>query len=346
MKRYLLSLLIIVGMCIITCGNEPPELFYEGTPEDSAAIEDLLDQYPEFLRTIDLFIPEYVRLPLDAVTFPVSDSYFKGDSIIIKRHVDSCATELDDSTRVVDMWFTRDTTCTVYFYDTFTVSAKMHVDEKHTGYYFWPPGDTTSILDSVGVDYTPYDTFKTITGEGLRHIVFEPIREPQYDEEIGDTIMVIKEPFEWVLKRISYGTYYFPNKGADVPYIYMVTIRPLSTGDPDTIFYVNYDTLYPGHSMNKFRAPDSLLEYADGETLLVQITLAGTIISPDCEFFASCNGTNRAWLKDGTGNLIVSGTSGDVVNIFIEVVVNSAYFYERPDKGYEATVWLIPIRIP
>jgi hypothetical protein len=345
MKKYLLSLLIIVGMLIITCGNEPPESYYEGTPEDIAAIEELLEQYPELIRTVDLFVTGYVELPLDAVQFPVADSYFKGDSTIVKRHVDSCEVGLDDTTRVIDMWFARDTTCTVYLYDTFTATAYMHVDEKHTGFYFWPPGDTTTILDSVYVDYTPYDTNKAITGEGLRHIFFEPVREPQYDEESGDTIMVIKEPFEWVLRSMSYGTYYFPNSGADVPYILMLRLRPLSTGVPDTIFYTNYDTLYPGHSMNKFRSPDSLLEYADGETLLVQASITGTILSTDCECFASCNGTNRSWLDEGEGNLVVSGNSGDVVNIFIEAIVNDAYFYEKPDKGYNATIWLIPIRI-
>jgi len=55
MKKSLLSLLMIVGMLLITCGNEPPEEFYNGTPEDSTAIQTLLDNNPELQVGTDMF---------------------------------------------------------------------------------------------------------------------------------------------------------------------------------------------------------------------------------------------------------------------------------------------------
>jgi len=354
MKKYIPGLLVIIGMLVITCGNEPPEKLYEGTPEDSLAVLSILNSHPELLKTDDLFIEDYIPVILDPVTFPVADSFFRADSPLVKRDIDSCALSLTVSTRFQDLWFTKDTTCTVTLYDTFTVIPKMHVDKKYTGHYDSALVDTTVIpwdtiawvLHTIDIDTIPdYDTEENIQAEGLRRLFLEPERDTTVDTETGDTLIEIKEPFQWQLRRISYGTYWFPNKGADVPYIYRIILKPKSGVGSDTILASNYDTLYTGHVMNRLRSPDSLLQYPAGETLGVTVTVAGTIETGNCLFFASCDDTNRVQLDKAIGNMVISGDEGKIVNLYFEVVVKDSYYYKKPNKGYNATVWLIPIKI-
>ena len=340
MKKYLLSLLIITGMFILTCGNEPPEQFFEGTPEDSTAITDLLVTNADLTQTSDLYAGLYTSLVLGTVHYPAADSYFKADSIVIKQHVDSCALTFGALNRFTDLWWARDTTCTVYLWDTFTVISDVHFDKIYKGYYFYPPGDTTTALDTtMEIDSVGYNT-KDISGEGLRHIFFEPVREPGVDEN-GDSVMVVKEPREWVLKRISYGSYYYPNRGAEYPAISNIILTPRTSAVPETIYAAQPDT-FEHHAMDRFRAFDSLLTYTAGETLDVAITVTG-IGYDTVAFFASCAGSDRVSLTNGSGALLVSGS--DIVNLYFEVVNNNGYYYLKPDKGYVATIWLIPVRV-
>jgi hypothetical protein len=342
MKKYLLSLLIVAGMLIITCGEEPPEKFYEGTPEDSAAIYALLDSFPELLNTIDGFIAIFTAVDQEDIEWGVNDSFFKGDSIMEKQLVDSCALALSDSSRFTDLWFTRDTSCTVYLRDTFTVIDSVHYSETQSGYYFYPPGDTMPVLDTVMVDQTPGYRAKTFTGEGERLIFFEPIRDPEIDMETGDTVWVIREPMEWVLKRISYGRYYYPNRGTEVPTITSVVLQA-GDEDPDTIFPSSDVDTFPGHAMNRLRSIDSLLIYAADETLSIDVGIGLPLDGDSVSVFASCNGDTRVELRNGSGEIVLSGSG--IVNLYIEMMNNDGYYYVTPDRGYIASVWLIPIKI-
>jgi hypothetical protein len=342
MKKYLLSLLITVGMLLITCGEEPPEEFYEGTPEDSAAIYALLEDYPKLLETINGFIETYTAVEdMEDIIWAVNDSFFKGDSIILQQLVDSSALLLTDSSRFTDLWFTKDTSCTVYLRDTFMVTAQFHYSELQSGYFFYPPGDTTTVLDTVMVNQTPGDTSKPITGEGERLIFFEPIRDPEIDS-LGDTVWVIRDPMEWVLKRISYGNYYYPNRGAELPGITNVVLQ---VGDevPDTIYASSSVDTFPGHAMNRLRSIDSLLTYAAGDTLEIDVAIGAPLDGDSVAVFASCNGDARVELADGSGEIVLSGSG--IVNLYIEMIRIEAYFYITPDKGYVARVWLIPINL-
>ena len=343
MKRYLPGLLIIAGIFILTtCGNEPPAAFYDGTPEDSAAIFTLLTNNSDLTKTSDAFTDQYIALALAAVNFGISDSYFQGESTIVKQHADSCGLKLTDSTRFIDLWYAKDTTCTVTLFDTFTVFSKTHADFKYTGYYYYD--DTINKLDTVIVSATPFYDSVAITGNGSRLIFFEPLREAVEDPETGDTVMAIKEPMEWVLKRIAHGTYSYPNKGADgVPVIDQVILKSNITEKTDTIWATNYDTTFTGHAMNRFKSIDSLFEYAPGETL--QVKVVGNALVPDthCVFFASCNKANRAALPLGTGQVLLSGSG--IVNLYIEMIAKDVYYYLTPEKPYNSTIWLISIKI-
>ncbi|HEC78218.1 MAG TPA: hypothetical protein ENI34_03635 [candidate division WOR-3 bacterium] len=325
MKKDLLSLLLIVGMFIITCGNEPPESFYEGTPEDSTEIHGILNDNSALLVSEDMFDSMYIPVTLDPISFVVADSYFREESTIVKQHVDSCALRLTERKNALDFWFAKDTTCTVYLYDTFTVISLMHYDETQTGYYFWQ-GDTDIQLDTVIVDSTPgYDELN-VTGNGYRHIFFDR------DEE-GN----------WQLNRISYGIYNFPAAGTDIPSIDQV-ILTRSDGTSDTIIASSYDTLYTGHVMNRFRSIDSLLQYTDGETLSVKVVLGfGTVVDSMVSYFALCAGSNRVELDGGTGSLVVNGSG--ITNLYFESVVNAPYYYVLPPQDYKAQVWLIPVNV-
>ncbi len=343
MKKYLLSLLAIAGILVITCGNEPPEGFYEGTPEDSAAILALLDENPELLQTIDLFnsssnpLP-YTAIDLDQIGFIIEDSVFLGDSVLIKQHVDSCRLSFSDTSRFVDLWFARDTTCTVYLIDTFNLIADMHFDQVQKGYYFWFD-DSVWIDTVVVIDTVDYFT-KNMSATGDRHIFFEPVRDQVVNEE-GDTVWAIRDPKEWVLKRISYGTYYYPDAGADNPYIVNVVLTP-SAAAPETVYFSAPDTLFH-HAMDRLIHIDSLLVFTAGETLDVDVTLRADFSADTLSTFVSCAGQNRVELPNASGSVVLEGSG--IVNLYIEVIQPDSYFYVVPDKGYVATVLLIPIRI-
>jgi hypothetical protein len=312
MNKSLLSLLMIVGTLLITCGNEPPEEFYNGTPEDSTAIQTLLDNNPELLITEDMFDTDLIAITLPNVEFVATDSYFRVDSTIIKQHVDSCG--FIDITRNLnyDFWFAKDTTCTVYLRDTFP--------------------DTETTLDTVIVDSTGGTFSLTAPGNGFRIIFFD------YDGS------------DWELKRVSYGTYDFPTAGIEAPEIEKVVLV-FDDGTRDSIIdhHPSYDTLYTGHTMARFRHIDSLLviDYADltsDSMVFIQTTLGfGPVTDTMVQWFASIGGENRVWLDGGIGNLKITGSG--ITNLFIECVVSAGYYYVQPEGDYKAEVWLVPVRI-
>ena len=331
MKKSLLSLLMIVGMLLITCGNEPPEEFYNGTPEDSTAIQTLLDNNPELQVGTDMFDTSMIAVVLPNVGFVVSDSYYRVDSTIIKQHVDMCGFKNIERNLTYDFWFAKDTTCTVYMYDTFNVDSYMHWNARYTGYYFWQ-GDTGISLDTVLVDSTGGNDSLAMTGNGYRIIFFD------YDGT------------DWDLKRISYGTYNFPAAGTDVPSIQEVKLL-FDNGDRDSIIQSSYDTLYTGHVMNRFRAVDSLLiiDYADltpDSLLTIQTILGfGTITDTMVQWYASLGGENRVQLTGSPGIGALKITGSGITNLYIECVVQGGYYYVQPRGEYEAQVWLVPVRI-
>ena len=325
MKKYLLSLLMILTLLFIACGNEPPDEFYEGTPEDSTDIHNLLDQNSELLVGSDMFDPDHIPITLDNVLFFVADSYYRSTDTIVKIHVDSCALTQAVRDSALDFWFAKDTTCTVYLYDTFSVTSSMHYDAKYTGYYFWG-GDTGIELDTVIIDSTGGYDEQLATGNGYRHIFFD------WDETNG-----------WQLKRISYGTYNFPAAGTDIPILDMVMFT-YPDGTQDSIIRSSYDTLYTGHVMNRFRSIDSLLVVDAGDTLGIDLTLAfGQVTDSMCVFYASCGGTNRVQLEDGSGSLVITGSG--LTNLYLESVVIYPYYYVVPEEDYKAQVWLVPVQI-
>lgn len=342
MKRYLLSLLVIVTMLfIVTCGNEPPEEYYQGTPEDSAAIQAVLDANPGYLLTTDGFVEDYVPIALNPVGITGSDSFFKGDSTVIKQHVDSTALLFTSMNRYQDLWFAKDTTCTVALYDTFLAVSEMHANIRYTLYYFWQ-GDTTTRVDTVVVNDTSVYNTLNIIGDGNRRIFLEPIREAKIDEETGDTVMAIKEPREWVMKRVAYGIYHYPNAGATAPGLTRVTLDPGGDLPIDTIISASTDTLYLGHAMDRFRAVDSLLVYTAGDTLDIVATATAGFNADSVTFYASCGGTNRVELPNGSGSLVLKNETG-ITNLYFEVVEPNTYYYALPPFEYAATVWLVPV---
>ena len=331
MNRSLLSLLMIVGILLITCGNEPPEEFYKGTPEDSTAIQLLLDSNQALLEVADMFDTNLIAITLPNVEFVATDSYFRVDSTIIKQHVDMCGFRDIDRNLNYDFWFAKDTTCTVYLKDTFSVFSYMHWDERRTGYYFWA-GDTETTLDTVFIDSAGGTHSLAFTGNGYRIIFFD------YDS-IG-----------WELKRVSYGTYDFPTAGTEVPAIDKVVLV-FDDGTRDSIIdhHPQYDTTYTGHTMARFRHIDSLLviDYADltaDSMLFIQTTLGfGPIDDTMVQWFASIGGENRVWLDGGVGNLKITGSG--ITNLSIECVVSKGYYYVKPEGEYKTEVWLVPVRI-
>ena len=352
MKKYLLNLLIIVGICIVACGNEPPEEFYEGTPEDIDAIEALLGAYSDsvLFETEDMFETAYISLAMTAVAFAESDSYMRDDTIMVKHYLDSCATELVTKNQTLDYWFAKDTTCTVYVIDTFDVMSLMHATVEYTAHYdlaiaestitnidttvtpwdtIWSDPDTVGWrIGTVDIDSTPYDDTSDLVGNGKKIIFF--------DYEDGN----------WELKRISYGEYNFPAFSTEIPDINTI-ILTRENGDADTIIASSTDSLYTGHCMDRFRAIDSLLEYDVGETLFVEITLRGaTVAVGDCELFASCGGA-RVNLGFTNYELVISRKSPDqgITNLCFEAVLDETYYYVLPQKEYKAQVWLIPVNI-
>ncbi|KPK62520.1 hypothetical protein AMJ83_10755 [candidate division WOR_3 bacterium SM23_42] len=349
MKRRFLGLLVIAGLCLMTCGNEPPPEFYEGTPEDDDKINDILDNdYPELLITDDQFMVQYSAITLPAVTFGTADSFFRVDSPLVKVDVDSIADIVDDMQRFKDLWYAKDTTCTVRLFDTFDVSGMIHVTTRYTAHYDLPvleyeidssqtPWETLSIdttgwqIGTTDIDATPTYDSEDCTCEGLRYIFLEPARS-------GEEII---EPFEWILKRISYGIYGFPDRGAEIPRIDNVvfTVPGISA---DTVFVSNNDSLFTGHAMNRFKHIDSLLEYDSSTVLNVTVNLGGTILAADCVFFAS-SGDGWSQLANGVGTLTVAGSG--ITNLYFKVITRESYYYYFPNRGYFAIAWLIPVRV-
>jgi hypothetical protein len=353
MKRYLVCLLLAAGLFIINCGNEPAAEFFNGTPADDSAITNLMNANPILLKTHEMFVPTYIPIVLDTIKFFVADSYFRTESTIVKQLDDSCALNLTDTSRFTDLWYAKDTTCTVYLWDTFTLISLQHYTLRKTGHYFWN-GDTGKKLDTVTVDSThAYYEIDNVVGEGLRHIYFEPKRSTTPDTlEDGTIVYPIIEPREWVLRRISYGSYYFPNKGADRPLPNTVALT--LGGRVDTIFASNTDTLFHGHVMNRFRHIDSLLEYTTAElandSIRVVIDLNSmTDTSRLYSYYAAYNGQRKqmksSGKKTGAGYINLSGLSAGIHNLYFEAMLNDAYYYVKPAKEFTSSVWLVPIRI-
>ncbi len=355
MKKRLLGLLVVAVMCLLTCGNEPPEDFYEGTPEDDAQIDAILENdYPILLNTTDGFVDTYIPLNIPNVAFVDQDRIFRADSPIVKDHIDMCKLTYIDMGRFYDRWYTKDTACTVYLIDTFTVESWGHVDLRLVGHYdslyIGSTGDTNWVLKTVDtiITDTLYST-EEIHGDGRRLIFLEPLRSttPDIDPETGDTTYAIIEPFEWQLKRISYGSYYYPTRGTDAPAVNRVLIEvpPLV----DTILATNTDTLYTGHVMNRFKHIDSLLEYSGVDSVRVTIEVDDPEVAGACAYYAVCAGDSLTRVQlgsvttGGRGYLHLSGQ--DIVNLYFEAVFRDSYYYFNPNQGYFATVWLVPVRI-
>jgi hypothetical protein len=344
MKRRFLGLLVIAGLCFVTCGNEPPPDFYNGTPEDDDKINDILDNdYPELLVTGDQFMTQYAGMTIPEVDFPQEDSFFRVDSPLVQVHVDSIADSLSEFHRFADLWYAKDTSCTVWLFDTFDVSGMIHVDIRYTAHFDLPEttatGDTIWRIGTTDIDSTPTDDYEDYNGVGLRYIFLEPVRSttPTIDPETEDTIgYAIIEPFEWELRRISYGTYYFPARGTDIPVIDYVVL------ETDTIFAYDTVSSFTGHAMNRFKHIDSLLTYTADTTLSVEVVLDGDIDAGDCVFFAS-SGAGWEELIDGTGTLTVTGS--DITNLYFKVITRESYYYYFPNRGYFAVAWLIPVRL-
>jgi hypothetical protein len=350
MKKRLLGFLVVACMCFITCGNEPPEPFYEGTPEDDAAIDAILnDDYPELLVTTDVFDTTYIPVVIGGIQFTVEDNKFTADSPMVKQHIYESSYALDTFYRFYDRWYAKDTTCTVYLWDTFMVLSQVRRDTIIVGHYdsmFVDPvyGDTSYFISSTGLDTIiptgdSVDYAEDINGDGRRLIFLEPSRSttPTVDPETNDTTYAIIEPFEWQLKRISYGSYYYPAQG-DAPVIERVI---LTFGTRvDTIVRYNTDTTYLGHVMNRFKHIDSLLQYPADSLIDVSIELQDD--DDDALFYASCNGS-RGQMVDGDGQLLITGQG--IVNLYFEAVWKNSYYYVNPNAGFQAVFWLIPIRM-
>ncbi len=357
MKKRLLGLLLIATMCFITCGNEPPEEFYEGTPEDDAAIDAILnDDYPELLVTNDGFIATYAAITMPNVVFEGRDSVLRADSPLVKQVVDSTAYVFDSLRRNYDRWYSKDTACTVYLIDTFHVQTHLHRNLIYVGHYDHPEttsmGDTNWFLGTIDTIVPTGDSayyMDDIVGDGRRLIFLEPRRSttPTVDPETGDTTYAIIEPFDWQLKRISYGSYYYPTRSTDAPTINRVLLDRGAV--VDTILSSSYDTTYPGHIMNRFRSIDSLLEFTAGDSVIVTIEFDDPIASQNASYYAVCAGgtPERVVLPTiatgGSGLLHLSGQG--LVNLYFEVVYHDSYYYVNPNQGFDATIWLITVRV-
>ena len=350
MKKRLLGFLVVACMCFITCGNEPPEPFYEGTPEDDAAIDAIINNdYPALLVTTDGFDTTYVPVVIDGIEFSAGDRILGADSPMVKQHIDESSYALDTFYRFYDRWYAKDTTCTVYLWDTFMVLSQVRRDTIIVGHYDsmyvdTVYGDTSYLIPSTGFDtiIPTGDSIyyaEDIIGDGRRLIFLEPRRSttPTVDPETGDTTYAIIEPFDWQLRRISYGSYYYPNQ-ADAPVIDRV-ILTLGTS-VDTIVRYNTDTTYMGHVMNRFKAIDSLLEYADSSIIDVSIELQEN--PENALYYAVCDGS-RGQLVDGDGQLLITGQG--IVNLYFEAVWKDSYYYVNPNAGFQAVFWLVPIKV-
>jgi hypothetical protein len=369
MKKALFYVLAITAVMFITCGNEPPEEFYEGTPADDSAIVAVLDANTELLYTADIHNDSLIELSMALCKWLLGDQYKKFDDSIVKQQVDSLADTCTIFTRFRDLWYAKDTTCTVYLWDTFTVTLDYHWSNQYIGHYDLEEWEVDTFIDSSTVPWDTiydstltgikigtvdtiwgtdslggFDAFTDITGEGLRHLFFEPEREWVEDPETGDSLWAVADPRVWHLKRISYGNYYFPNSGGEIPYIASVVIKSELESRWDTVYALNYDTLFTGHAMNRFRHVDSLLEYDDGDTLTIDIVnTSATIVDSFCLYFASMNGIKVQLNTTGQGKLPVTGDG--ITNLVFGVMHEDGLYYIQPRSPYAARYWLVPIRV-
>lgn len=362
MKRYIPYLLLIVSVLVINCGNEPPDEFFEGTPADDSLINGLLEANPLLLSTNKMFYPTYIPTSIDTgIEFIVVDQYYRTDDSIIKQHVDQCSYELTDTARFKDLWYAKDTTCTVYLWDTFTFIVNVHWDQRKIGLYDSFVVDTLTgdtlyrMLKTIRTDNTGGDVEMIgLAGEGLRHIFFDAKRSTVPETlESGEVRYPVLDPREWELKRISYGSYYFPDRGAERPLMYRV-ILTLGTR-VDTISSSNTDTLYHGHVMNRFRHIDSLLEYTAAELANDSIRVVFSLdpyltdTAKSYSFYVTANDVRKSGPASGTtagsAYLNLAGLAAGIHNVYFEVVMNDAFEYVLPAKDYAATAWLVPIRI-
>jgi hypothetical protein len=112
----------------------------------------------------------------------------------------------------------------------------------------------------------------------------------------------------------------------------------------DTVWALNYDTLFTGHAMNRFRHIDSLLEYDDGDTLTIDIVNgSATIVDSFCLYFASMNGVKVQLNTTGQGKLPVTGDG--ITNLVFGVMHEDGLYYIQPRSPYAARYWLVPIRV-
>jgi hypothetical protein len=349
MKKILLSSMVIAVMLFITCGTEPYEEFYEGTPEDSAAIMEMIADNSALETTDEIFKALYNAVATDPIEILESELFLRVDSPLIKQHVDSSGLELIDPPleHYYDLWYAKDTTCTVFIRDTFNFYSLMHYDLRIIAHYDSAVIDTIT-LDTTGWTIGTIDTLEgdyadelVALGQGRRVVFFDVEREWVQDpDDPDDSVYAVREPIEWILKRVLYGTYDFPGASDDVPSITRIILTSMTTGEVDTIFRSSYDPDYFGHVMDRFRSVDSLLEYTDGEMLDVSMTI-GNVDAADCAFFATCGTSDRIDL--GTDTLVVTGDG--LTNLYFEVVETSSYYYINPPKEYMATLWVIPVRV-
>lgn len=359
MKRTLLCMLAaIAGIFFITCGNEPPEDFYEGTPEDDTAIAQLLSANAALTEVEDMFDPAgtraYIAVTYPAVTFPVADSYFRADSPLVKQLIDSCALEMTHHVNARDFWYAKDTTCTVYLYDTFTVTSLYHWLKRYTGHYNKPIIDPQTLdtlgwqLDSMETDTTKGPgSFDGLAVEGIRQIFFEPDRDTIVEE--ADTTYPVADPRIWRLKRLTYGRYYLPDDGANLTDINMLVIS--STARVDTVFAYISDTTFAGHAMNRLRHVDSLLTFAPGEMLTLYVESDSFQANCSATFFASCGDTrtflphvNTVRYTNGQGEIAVPTDTG-IVNLSVGAFALNDYYYIKPAVEFTGSLWLVPIRV-
>lgn len=354
--KYLGMVVVAISFLSVSCEesewieNDPPPAFFEGTPEDSAAIVSILtDDYPELLITDEIFNDSLNSVVVPDIEILLSEMTFSVDSPLIKQHVDSCGLRLNSTPleHVWDMWYSKDTACTVYLFDTFDFSSLAHADLKIIAHYdsvVISGVDTILMIGTIDTSDMPYyATPQPAVGDGRRLMFFDVTREWIEDpQNPGDSVYAVVDPRQWFLSRLSYGRYFFPTFGTDIPSIDRV-ILTRQNGVADTILASNIDTTYTGHVMNRFRSIDSLLEYTSGDSLTVTVIMGGTPAVDECSFFVTTGDGPRVNIIPSSNTVELIGDG--ITNIYIEVVENDVYYYVNPLVSYKATLWLIPVVI-
>jgi len=355
LRRYLFVAIVVLSISMVVSCEEPewytqdpPPAFFEGTPEDSAAIVGILtNNYPELLITSEFFNDILDSVGLPAIEIYGSEMFFDVDSPLIKQHVDSCGLSLVNTPleHVWDLWFSKETTGTVYLLDTFDFSLSLHADQKIVAHYDSAVvigSDTSWMIGTIDTFNVPYYAERLgLVGDGRRLILFDVVRDWIEDpEHPGDTVYAVLDPRQWFLSKLSYGRYCFPTVSSDIPGIDRIVFAR-QNGLNDTILSSCYDTLYSGHVMNRFRAIDSLLEYTSGDSIMVTIILSGPLDESDCSFFMTIGDGARMNIAPAGSEVELAGDG--ITNIYVEVVANDFYYYVNPEKSYKATLWLIPV---